>query len=321
MSRLNGPIANLSFLRQSLLFAELSLLSYYDETEVRRVARDAGIGNLLFLDRDGAQAYVFTSQDDCIVTCRGTEPTDWNDIKADIKAGTVFAETVGRVHRGFKQEVDNLWPALGQILDTTVHPLWFTGHSLGGAMATICAGRCQLSALATESMRASAASVRAGAQLLTRSVATSLLDQLGWRPRHAATPQALFTYGSPRVGNRRYINYVKVKHYRWVNNNDMVTRVPPNWLGYRHCGREVYLDYQGQIRQLHGWERLRDRVRGLLAGLDRFRLDYFADHSITRYVQHINHAVEQYETLPLPSSSLIRPRRRATSLPAQRRAA
>ncbi len=59
--------------------------------------------------------------------------------------GAVIGETVGWVHRGFKREVDDLWPRLEQALVNNTRTLWFTGHSLGGAMAAICAGRCTLS--------------------------------------------------------------------------------------------------------------------------------------------------------------------------------
>ena len=61
-----------------------------------------------------------------------------------IAEATVLAETAGRVHRGFKREVDDLWPRLEKALKNNTLPLWFAGHSLGGAMATICASRCQL---------------------------------------------------------------------------------------------------------------------------------------------------------------------------------
>ena len=149
-----------------------------------------GFPEIRYYDRDGAQAYIFGNDDDRVIVCRGTEPNDWNDIKADLDLATVIAETAGRVHRGFKREVDDLWPRLEQALVNNTRPLWFTGHSLGGAMATICAGRCQLSYI-------------------------------------QSNPRALYTYGSPRVGNRRYVNYVHIEAYRWVNNNDIVTRVPP----------------------------------------------------------------------------------------------
>ena len=79
---------------------------------------------------------------DLVIACRGTQPNQWNDVKADLKAIPVIAETVGRVHRGFKKEVDDLWPMVREDLLRKVNlskTVWFTGHSLGAAMATIMA--------------------------------------------------------------------------------------------------------------------------------------------------------------------------------------
>ena len=142
----------------------------------------------------------------------------WNDVKADLDATTALAETVGRVHRGFKREVDDLWPRLEQALVNNTRTLWFAGHSLGGAMATICAGRCKLSHIRSD-------------------------------------PRALFTYGAPRVGDRRYVNFVKLEFYRWVNNNDIVPRMPPTFMGFRHTGQEVYLNSKGRIARVRGWHK------------------------------------------------------------------
>ena len=47
---------------------------------------------------------------DLVIACRGTQPTEFNDLKADLKALPAISETVSRVHRGFKDEVDELWP-------------------------------------------------------------------------------------------------------------------------------------------------------------------------------------------------------------------
>jgi triacylglycerol lipase len=266
-SSLAGPIESLSFLRRSHLFAELSNLSYLSRAIAGRLAFQIGFPEIRFYDRDGAQAYIFANDNDAVVTCRGTEPHDWNDVRADLDLGTAVAETVGWVHRGFKREVDDLWPRLEQALVSNTRTLWFTGHSLGGAMAAICAGRCKLSYI-------------------------------------RSNPRALFTFGSPRIGNHRYVNYVQMEAYRWVNNNDIVTRVPPGWLGFRHKGQEVYLNAYGKIRRLTGWQRVKDRWRGFVRGLREGSFDHFADHSIGQYVQHIRHAVEEEERLPI---SLRRP--------------
>ena len=64
----------------------------------------------------------------------------------------------------------------------------------------------------------------------------------------ASDPQELHTFGSPRVGCKRYIRHAEVRHYRWVHNNDIVTRVPPVWMGYRHCGNESTWTAMDDIR-------------------------------------------------------------------------
>jgi triacylglycerol lipase len=261
-SKLDGPIESLSILRRSLLFAELSNLSYLSRGEAGLLAHRIGFPEIRYYDNDGAQAYIFGNEHDAVVTCRGTQPTDWNDIKADLDLQRAVAETVGWVHRGFKRQVDDLWPRLEQALVNNTRTLWFSGHSLGAAMAAICAGRCRLSYI-------------------------------------KSNPRALFTYGSPRVGSKRYVNYVQLETYRWVNNNDIVTRVPPPWLGFRHKGDDVYLNAYGKIRRLTRWQRVKDRWRGLLRGLREGRFEPFADHSIVQYCLHIREAVEEDEGIKL----------------------
>lgn len=225
-SRLQGPISRLTFLQKSLLFAELSYLSYRHEPDALAAAALIELHKVNYFDRDGAQAYRFENEHDCIVVCRGTEPNQWNDLQADANAIMAVAETAGRVHFGFKSEVDALWPMIEPSIRGHDKPLWFTGHSLGGAMATICAGRCMLSKAHTN-------------------------------------PTALYTFGSPRVGNRRYVNFAPITHYRWVNNNDIVCRVPPRgwdigmpapnvtWTHMAHC--ESYGAGGGLWTEFAGW--------------------------------------------------------------------
>lgn len=69
----------------------------------------------------------------------------------------------------------------------------------------------------------------------------------------------------------RWIRHDQVNHFRWVHNNDVVTRVPPAWMGYRHCGDEIYLDRHGRIRKLTGIWRSRDRWLGLIGGLFKWK--------------------------------------------------
>lgn len=257
--RVTRPIGEMSLLRRSLLFAELASIAYSEEASAQPVVSQLGLDETLFFERDGSQAYMFANKHDCIVACRGTEPQEWNDIKADVNAFMALADTVGRVHRGFKQEVDDLWPGLEQSLVENRKVLWFCGHSLGGAMATICAGRCFLSHI-------------------------------------PSNPEQLFTYGSPRVGNRRFVNHVKLNHIRWVNNNDLVTRVPPSILGYRHTGQEMYFNAHGNLRNWTRWQRSKDRWRGAWMGLKQGKLDHFSDHNMSGYIDNIHKTLLEAES-------------------------
>ncbi|MEM8944430.1 MAG: lipase family protein [Planctomycetota bacterium] len=254
-SEVRDPLADASELQRALVFAELSMISYNDQEEANRAANAIGFSQAELLEHDGAQAIRFANEHDCVIACRGTEPNEWNDVQADAKASLAVVGTIGKVHTGFNQEVEDLWPLLEKVLRQNKHTLWFCGHSLGGAIATICAIRCELD--------------------------SSL-----------PSPQELHTFGSPRVGCRRYVENIKVKHRRWVHNNDIVTRVPPVWMGFRHCGDEIYLDRFGKIRDISGVFRSRDRWRGLLQGLLNWKLDFLSDHSIHAYAGHIAKAAD-----------------------------
>ncbi len=252
-SYVNRPIDTMSMLERSLLFAEISMLAYLADDEARPVFAAIGFDDIRYLEHHGAQAYELGNGVDLVVACRGTEPNEWNDIRADANALTDLAETIGRVHRGFKREVDDIWPHLERTLADDDRTLWFCGHSLGGAMATIIAGRCRLSTI-------------------------------------AASPRAVVTFGSPRVGTKRYVQHARLRHVRWVNNNDIVARVPPTWLRYRHTGTRMYLDRNGDVKKLTRRQRARDRWAGFWQGLKRRRFDHFSDHAISAYVDHLARA-------------------------------
>ena len=221
-------IREMNLKEKSLLFARLAADAYGEEKEVSAIAKKHGY-KTKFYDNGGAQAYRFESKTDVIVACRGTQPTEFNDLKADLKAFPVKSETVSRVHRGFKAEVDELWPMIKPDIETTDKKLWFCGHSLGAAMATIMASRCHLR----------------------------------WEFTNV---EALFTYGSPRVGWPGYVKSLKLTHYRWQNNNDIVTRVPLRIMGYRHDGHLMYIRHDGSIDddgKFKWHRRFNDRMKGM----------------------------------------------------------
>ena len=252
-------ISNLTFLERSVLFAELSKLVYSSDLDhVRTVARQMGFHTVEYYNSGGAQAYRFYNGHDTVIVCRGTEPTCLNDIRADLRAYPVKSETVSRVHWGFKREVDDIWPKIrDDITEDSI--LWFGGHSLGGAMATIMASRC-------------------------------------YHEADIADPTEIYTYGSPRVGWSKYVDSLgPMKHHRWVNNNDIVTRVPFWVLGYRHHGCVQYINTHGRIRHYTLIQRMKDKLRGFIYGIRNGSIDFFSDHSIDHYITAIKNILNPYK--------------------------
>ena len=254
-------ISELDFKQRSLLFAKLAAIAYEDKEEATKQGKKLGFSTIEFYELDGAQAYRFQNKDDIVIACRGTQPNEFNDIKADLRAAPVMAETVGRVHKGFKNEVDELWPQVKADLLRVgkTRKGWFCGHSLGAAMATIMASRCE-------------------------------------DDPEAPNIEELYTFGSPRVGWRKFVDSLDVVHHRWVNNNDIVTRVPLTIMGYVHDGQEHYLNAWGNVRTPTGWQRAKDRWRGMWMGIKKGGIDSFSDHSMVNYIAHLEKYASGKET-------------------------
>ena len=249
-----------SLAERALLFAKLSQIAYKDAETAKKDAKDLGFTTVEFYDKAGAQAYRFQNKTDMVIICRGTEPTEWNDIKADLDAVPVMAETVSRVHRGFKAEVDELWPMVIDDVkrDAAELDLWFCGHSLGAAMTTIMASRC-------------------------------------FHDPDLADPVEVHTYGSPRVGWPGYAKSLGMTHHRWVNNNDVVTKVPLWIMGYRHHGTEHYIDSEGDVDQEKGFARFWDGFQGFWSGLVKGSVDQISDHNMSEYIKHLQRAAGKIE--------------------------
>lgn len=214
-----------------------------------------------YIDVDGAQAYVMSDSKDVLIACRGTEPTQINDILADLKMFPVKHHISGRVHRGFYAEYDKVIPGIKEALtkhnkkgDKTV---WVTGHSLGGAMAVLVAAELQPNG-------------------------------------------GLHTFGQPRVGNAEFLKALDgIKYYRYRNNNDAVTAVPPSFLLFRHGGVLRYINTYGNIRPATWLQRFKDKCRGHWMALKSFNLiDGFADHSMGLYHEYLYNMDDNGEQLP-----------------------
>lgn len=169
-------------------------------------------------------AHVLISRfDDCtVIAFRGTA-----SIQNWIEDAEFFRRKLaGRaeVHDGFYRGADCILPGLIKFLlpdgadKSQMKPLVFTGHSLGGALAMLCA-----------------------LELSGKSFPVKLV----------------VTFGQPRVGNdsfsRLYDWMLGSITWRVVNQNDIVPRLP-GWLtGYRHAGGLAFLNVAGAILLDPSW--------------------------------------------------------------------
>jgi triacylglycerol lipase len=228
--------------------AKLANCAYLDADEAKPFFKGFGFHNQEFIEHDGAQCYVLWNSKAFVLAFRGTEPSEFSDITADLNAFPDRAENgQGWVHNGFQNEVNKVWDRIVELLPNSHGKQFFiTGHSLGGAMATIATSR--------------------------------LADRV----------DALYTYGSPRVGTRKFIkSFANVTHYRHVNNNDIVCKVPFAFMGYRHHSRPRYINFFGFIRPCSYWQRVKDQWRGRLHAFRKgVSFDGAIDHSMNYYVDY-----------------------------------
>jgi triacylglycerol lipase len=222
--------------------AKLSEMAYLDGEEAKVIAKKLGYPSHKFFEHEGAQCHAVWNKEEYVLAFRGTEPTELSDLIADLNAIPRGAMTHGLVHSGFRGEVDKIWNDIkNHQSNHTDKRFYITGHSLGGAMATI---------------------------------ATSRFEEFTKVDR-------LTTFGSPRVGTRNFVKHIETPHLRYVNNNDLVTKVPLALMGYKHHGTLQYINFYGNIRKLTAWQLLKDRWRGWKSGI----LDGVADHGMGNYVK------------------------------------
>jgi len=110
-------------------------------------------------------------------------------------------------------------------------------------------------------------------------------------------PACLYTFGSPRVGDAEFVSKLKdVEIRRYVDCCDLVTRVPPEFMGYTHVGDLYYIDRERKIARQPGESTISDdqdhaRVKYLLdyaLKIGNVGMRDLADHSPINYVAPIS---------------------------------
>jgi triacylglycerol lipase len=97
-------------------------------------------------------------------------------------------------------------------------------------------------------------------------------------------PQALYTFGSPRVGDKTYIRAIEASgllHFRFVNNTDLVPRVPV-W-PFKHTTGMYYMNHYGNLRALDSKQLVKDIWRGFITGIKARKFSLLDNHAIGNY--------------------------------------
>ncbi len=219
---------------------------------------DARFKSVLGVDKNSAQAALIEHDDFLCMAFRGTdELVDWLDNLNALSTKQLF----GEFHRGFWDSVEDVWQPLDERLKALQQqkgrPLFITGHSLGGAMATIAAAK--------------------------------FIDQD--RPF-----VAVYTFGQPRALSKKTAQMFNVecksRFFRFHNNNDIVTRVPARLMGYSHIGSYLYISEEKEIHPEVGfWFKFMDCVDGAVSSMKEKVIDAIEDHNMDHYL----YAIKQWD--------------------------
>jgi len=204
------------------ILAQACAIAYDTRERCAKWANVSGFtGAFDFFDNHDTQGFVAESGDAIIVAFRGTQPNRPMDWFVDFRATSAgWDHNAGNVHSGFYGALRKVWGVTlpnGEILPKRLvnrgsKTIWITGHSLGGALAELCAAQA----------------------LFVSKIPV----------------QGVYTFGQPRVGTKDFADALNAKLgsgiFRFVNDRDIVPRVPLFSMGFCHYGSQRFFDHGGE---------------------------------------------------------------------------
>lgn len=178
------------------LMAELSFLAYEDSipsVKNRLRLHDLALGEFVTVDNHHFITAWDQQNDVMVIAFRGTDIAQLADYWTDLDYETIVTE-LGEVHKGFYDATQSLMRSVVAAIEHRGNPrhVWLTGHSLGGAIATLS------------------------------------LRQLEMQGRPV---KGLVTFGQPRVGAHAFTTEMNrrlgTRMLRFINEDDVVTSLPP----------------------------------------------------------------------------------------------
>lgn len=173
---------------------------------------------------------------------------------------------VGMAHRGLYSALDAIWDLiLAALYDAEVdqRTLWLTGHSLGGALATIAAQRLKTEGLA---------------------------------------PHMVCTFGAPPVLDAEAAAAFRVPLSRFVNSEDLVPNLPwtSPFVRYAHAGEEVFLLPSGRVAAQRHSRHLARRIDRADTIGEIHSSGPIHDHMMENYIEKLRRHVEDSTSTPSP---------------------
>jgi triacylglycerol lipase len=264
--------------RNALRLGEAAALAYQPESAVASWAAGQGLESRCF-DQGKVQGFVATNLEALLVVFRGTDQLeDWG---INLNAAPELPESAkiqGLVHRGFYEALLRVWAARvkPELEKRGNRAVWIAGHSLGGALAALAAAH------------------------------STFIEGISVR--------GLYTYGQPRVGNQAFVEQFNAtlgsRTFRYINDKDIVPRVPLMTMGYRHAGRKMFFTAAGTLvsepsllSQLHDFavseaHKIEEQLLGAIGGdtkkIFANRLEGIQDHSMDKsYLPRLKAAAGQ----------------------------
>ena len=265
-----------------------SAAAYGEEGDMAAWAREQGCPGCEVIQDKATDtlAFVAAAADCALVVFRGTRDLrNWiTDLDARRVEWRIGNEELGmEVHEGFARALASVEGRLDAALEALAEGrrnIFFTGHSLGGALAMLALARWNSELGMVNS------------EISEFKIQNSKFGIQPW----------VYTFGQPRVGNgawgKWYDAKLKARSFRVVHAADVVARVP--WLlgAYRHAGTEIFHDALGVMHQdWPWWAKAPSDAAGLWLEWKRGKIALLGDHHVGTYVERLNAECERQTIL------------------------
>lgn len=256
----------MSAITKSLRMCMFSYISYLHKSSAISYLNSADFGYVEWFTEGSAVAFVAYNKysNELVICFRGTPKLDLQTILSYISTAHKRIAYKGYVHARFYTSF--------KLVDSNISA-YIKSLPINEKTNIVCTGHSSGAALAT---------IAAG-ELIAKE---------------------LYTFGSPRVGDKEYVEYLNslnILCYRYVNNNDIITSLPFSILGYSHFGKAIYFNHYGNIRHQNIWQEVKDRVRGSLRFLyKKEAYDSLFDHKIIKYYEKLENNVSTPSKNQLP---------------------